>query len=250
MSDEHEPAWPYVGEPARLATVEPSEVTTNLPREDYRLRVHGAPDLHQHLQRLLTNFQHADWWDGASVFVTMPGDVTLASAGTSQVTAADELQLRLDEGPALSTLVTRCGVVVEDTASERRWPAWSAAMASSGWRSVLTMPVGSVSVDEGSAGALCLYASRPGAFPKNALAGAEALAQRARTVVSTVLELLGPCDEHDAESDVTSAILRVMDRRSLDQYDAFDWLCDLAETQQAPLTTTASAILAGRHGLA
>jgi len=224
--------------PAQMATA---------TRHAYEWTVQPAPDVHRLLQRLLATEQTTRWWDGASVFLAMPGDVTIASAVDTSVTTADELQLRLDQGPALSTIAVHRDLIVDDTAIDPRWPRWSAEMASSGWRSVLTKSVGPLS----SGAALCIYAHLPGAFTAEALTAAEAFARRAQAAVATALDLLWSDEETDTNEEtlIPEAILRIMDHYRVDQYDGFDLLYGLAQGQ-TNLHRVAEQIVSGRHGLA
>lgn len=225
----------------------PAQLATAAPRASAWSQ-QLAPEMHQVLQRLLTPQQSSRWWNGASIFLAMPGDVIIASAVTSSVTTADELQLRLDQGPALHTIRRHRDLLVEDTASDRRWPTWSTGMAASGWRSVLTKSVGSIA----SGAALCIYAHRPRAFSLEALAAAESFARRAGTAVAAALEVLPGSSEAESDpGDVTAdAIVRIMDHYRLDLYEAFEFLCSLAQSQQAELHVVAAQIMSGRHGLA
>lgn len=239
LSSDYPPMPFYPGEPAQVATA---------TRRAYEWKLQPAPDVHRILQRLLAPEQTTRWWNGASVFLAMPGDMTIASAMDTSVTTADEWQLRLDQGPALSTISAHRDLVVDDTSIDPRWPLWAAEMAASGWRSVLTKSVGS----DTSGAALCIYAHPPGAFTADALAAAEALARRARSAVAASLDLLWSDDEtgSDDGSVVSHAILRIMDHYRLDQYDGFDLLYGLAQTEQASLSMVAAQIMSGRHGLA
>lgn len=239
MSSDYPPVPIYPVEPTQLATA-------TRPASEWV--THPAPEVHRALQRLLAAEQTTRWWNGASVFLAMPKDMTIASAVDTFVTAADEWQLRLDEGPALSTISAHRDLVVDDTAIDPRWPRWGAKMADAGWRSVLTKSVGSL----GSGAALCIYAHAPGAFSAAALDAAEGFARRARWTVAGSLDMLWSDDDTagDDDSVVSHAILRVMDHYQLDQYDGFDLLCGLAQTQHEHLAVVATQIMSGRHGLA
>ncbi|HYP45140.1 MAG TPA: hypothetical protein VEQ66_08100 [Propionibacteriaceae bacterium] len=235
-----QPPRPYADTHAQLATATPRMSAWSQ---------HLAPDMHRVLQRLLTPQQSGRWWNGASVFLAMPGDVIIASAVTTSVTAADELQLRLDQGPALHTIHLHEDLLVDDTSTDGRWSAWASGMSASGWRSVLTKSVGSLA----SGAALCIYAHRPRAFSLEALVAAEAFAGKARSAVAAAMQVLPSTDEADdpEPQGVTSdAIVRIMDHHHLDLYEAFEFLCGLAQAQQAELHVVAAQIMAGRHGLA
>jgi hypothetical protein len=238
MSSDYAPTPSYPGEPTQVATAD---------QRAYEWHLQPAPAAHRVLQQLLAPEQTNRWWNGASVFLAMPGDMTIASAVHTAVTTADEWQLRLDQGPAISTICARRDVLVDDTSIDPRWPLWAAEMAKMGWRSVLTKSVGT----SASGAALCIYAHPPGAFSDDALLAAEALARRARSAVAAALDVLWSDDTgQDADSVVSHAILRVMDQYCLDQYDGFDLLHGLAQGQQASLSSVAAQIMSGRHGLA
>lgn len=242
MTSDFHPPLPYAGDSAQLALAAP---------RTYQWSQHLARDVHQVLQRLLGPQQTSRWWDGASVFLAIPGDITVASAVNSSVTSADEVQLRLDQGPALDTLLLGQDLMVEDTAAEQRWPDWARVMARAGWRSIATRSVGSPA----AGAALCIYARAPGAFTLEAGAAADSFAQQARTAVFAALEVLSSSEElaNPVERDpdvITRAIGRVMDHYRADQYDAFELLCGLAQTSHSDLHVAAASIMSGRHGLA
>jgi GAF domain-containing protein len=78
-----------------------------------------------------------------------------------RVERADALQYELDEGPCLAATAARQLVRVDDLATDRRWPRWSAAAADLGLRAAMSAPM--VAGDT-ALGALKVYAERPGAF--------------------------------------------------------------------------------------
>ncbi len=97
---------------------------------------------------------------GISLLQATGGRATCA-ATTPLVTAADELQYRLDEGPCQSAWRDGEVVRVPDVRSDRRWPSWAAAAADLGIGAALSVPL-----DDGGAGlgSLTVYAGEPGAF--------------------------------------------------------------------------------------
>ncbi|MDQ1033751.1 GAF domain-containing protein [Streptomyces sp. V3I8] len=123
--------------------------------------------------------------DGCGVTLERQGrPVTVSSAGDS-ATKLDEAQYGQDDGPCLQAMRTGLEVSVPDTLRENRWGDYPAYAAACGARSSLSLPIAPRSH---TAGALNLYAPRPGAFddidltPLRLLAaeatGAIALAQR------------------------------------------------------------------------
>jgi GAF domain-containing protein len=75
------------------------------------------------------------------------------------------LQTEVAQGPCLESLHTRRPVRVDDLHAEARWPAFTARMAPSTARSMLSLPL---YVGEADLGSLSLYAAAPGAFDDRA----------------------------------------------------------------------------------
>ncbi|BCW71515.1 GAF and ANTAR domain-containing protein [Arthrobacter sp. NicSoilB8] len=79
---------------------------------------------------------------GAGVSLMKPSGqrLTAAASGTI-VSQADSAQFELGEGPCLAAWASGQPVLVSDVASDQRWPAWSAAVASLGFGSVASSPL-------------------------------------------------------------------------------------------------------------
>ncbi len=96
---------------------------------------------------------------GAGIGLLHPAGGRATHAATAPlVSAADELQYRLDEGPCLSAWRAGEVVRVPDVRSDRRWPHWAAAAADLGVGAALSVPL------EDGGGSLHVYAATPGAF--------------------------------------------------------------------------------------
>jgi GAF domain-containing protein len=109
---------------------------------------------------------HKMFPSSAGVGVSLFGEdgTRLSTASTDTlVEAADGLQYQLGQGPCLSAWATGQVQRIQDTATEDRWPAWSAAAAGAGIRAVLSVPL--VHRDH-SPGAMKVYATTPSAFGK------------------------------------------------------------------------------------
>jgi hypothetical protein len=89
------------------------------------------------------------------------GGRATCAATTPLAGAADELEHRLDEGPARSAWRNGEVVRVPDLRSDLRWPSWAAAAADLGVGAVLSVPLDDVPAGPGS---LTVYAGAPGAF--------------------------------------------------------------------------------------
>jgi GAF domain-containing protein len=85
---------------------------------------------------------------------------TIASTG-EPATSADAAQNELDEGPCVEAAPDQHWHRSGDVATDARWPQWGPRVAQLGIASVLSVPM---SFEGLPAGAINLYAVRPGAF--------------------------------------------------------------------------------------
>lgn len=89
------------------------------------------------------------------------GRRTSQGATDAIVEQADVAQYELGEGPCLTAWASDETVVVQDVASDGRWPLWSQAVASLPVRSVVSAPL---RTETGSLGALKIYAASPSVY--------------------------------------------------------------------------------------
>jgi GAF domain-containing protein len=101
---------------------------------------------------------------------------------TDEVAARlDRLQTDLGEGPALSAIHDRHTVLIDDLATETRWPNFSATALTIGVRSMLSFRL---FVTGESLGALNLYGAAAYAFPPEAIITGEIFAQHAAVAMA------------------------------------------------------------------
>ena len=98
---------------------------------------------------------------GAGVSVMDAVGKRTTAASDSLVKDADLMQYELDEGPCLTAWRDRVVVFIDDVEVERRWPAWTEAVAPLGIRSVLSAPM---LVTDGAIGAIKVYSRQPAAY--------------------------------------------------------------------------------------
>ena len=79
---------------------------------------------------------------GAGVsLINVSGRRQTAAASDAVVAAADALQYELEEGPCITAWAIGETVLVEDVASDRRWPRWAPAAAALGISSSVSCPL-------------------------------------------------------------------------------------------------------------
>jgi GAF domain-containing protein len=107
---------------------------------------------------------------------------------------ADQVQYQSGDGPALHVLRHAGAVNVHDTATDGRWPRFGRQAASLGIRSCYAAPL----IYEGDpAGALMLYARRPGAFGPEQARRADKFARHAGGALTLSLRMASCADQND-----------------------------------------------------
>jgi hypothetical protein len=158
------------------------------------------------------------------------------------VTVIDGLQTTLGEGPCLTTLDGADEVVVADTETDERWPAFGPEAAARGVHSVLSyrLCVGSRTI-----GSLSIFARPPGV-----LAREEARAIGAIFAAHASVALSGA----GREANLTTALSTrdvigqakgvLMERHGLDADEAFAALAKLSQTRHLKLAEVAANVAA------
>lgn len=95
--------------------------------------------------------------------------------------SCDDWQYELGEGPCLSALAEDETYLIEDVASDPRWPRWGPRAAEAGAGSILSIRLAD---DESALGALNLYSRRPHGWDSDSVDLALVFASHAATAVS------------------------------------------------------------------
>jgi GAF domain-containing protein len=137
---------------------------------------------------------------GAGVTLVDDGGKRSMAASSSLVERADTLQYRLGTGPCLTTWQDQVSVRVDDVAEDSRWPAWCAAVAEVGVRSMLSVPL--VAADA-CIGAIKVYSIRPVAFDDRAERLLQLFARQAAILLANTQTL---ADARRTNSQLTDAL--------------------------------------------
>lgn len=98
---------------------------------------------------------------GAAVTMTADGEAHTFAASDARIDELHRLQFASGQGPAVETLRYNEARHIRDTSNEERWPAFCRAAAQAGLYSLIALPL---HTGQQPAGAVALYADRPGAF--------------------------------------------------------------------------------------
>jgi GAF domain-containing protein len=165
---------------------------------------------------------------------------------------ADQVQYQAGDGPALYALRHTRPVRVHDTATENRWPRFCRQAAEFGIRSCYALPL---ITDGVPAGALVLYARRPGAFGPEETRRAEAFARDAAGALTLALRMASCADQNDQlrSSIVSRAVIDqalgvIMATERCPQDRAFALLRSVSQNTNVKLRDLAATIVTQASG--
>jgi hypothetical protein len=177
----------------------------------------------------------------ASISITTrTGEIqTLAPTGP-RVTRADHLQYELHEGPCLDAAIEESVVIVNDLASDPRWPDFGPKAAALGFGSQVAFQF---RADPHVRGALNLYADGPYGLDQDSIhlgsmfAGQIAVAMGWAKQEQTLTEALA------TRNLIGQAVGIVMERYQLDSDRAFAFLVRLSQSANKKLRTVAATLV-------
>ncbi|MGQ1795835.1 GAF and ANTAR domain-containing protein [Kocuria oceani] len=224
-----------------------TELTTVFARIQNMLlsQEHAATAVHQLAQVARDLIPSAA---GAGVtLIDAQGNRTSTGATDDLVDSADASQYDLGEGPCLSAWATATSQRVNDTDDEDRWPAWCAAAAAAGIRSVLSIPL---VFQNRCLGAMKIYATVDNAFTDHEEQQLSLLAAAAATLLGSAqtrdapqrlsAELQAGLEERQTIDRATGML---MEQRATDPDDAHAVLLTASRAQSRPMAEVARQIL-------
>jgi transcriptional regulator with GAF, ATPase, and Fis domain len=139
-----------------------------------------------------------DGCDHAAIsIVRRRGGVETVAATDAVPPKVDALQYATGEGPCLGAMADHEIYLIDDLATDRRWPAFSGRAAEeTGVRSMLSLRL---FVQDDTIGALNLYSRRPAAFDEHSSAVGAVLAAHAAIAMSSARE-------HERVDDLETAL--------------------------------------------
>jgi len=174
--------------------------------------------------------------------------VALAVRGRPEVPAVTdpvvgeiyEWQMAGGRGPLVESMHEHQIVLIRDTATDQRWPEWSAKVLSLGVRSVLDVPLTTAA---GTVGVLGLYSAMPDAFDADDEAVAHILARHASVAVATARKEESLAQAVDARKLVGQAMGILMERYGVDGDRAFAILRRYSQDTNTKLRDVAQRLI-------
>jgi hypothetical protein len=155
--------------------------------------------------------------DGAAISL-MHERASRGTFGSSGILSRrlDDFQFTFGEGPCLDAVADRCPILVPDLAAptERRWPAYTAAVLEAGVRAVFALPV---SLGATPVGAIDFFCLAPGTLGTDRLAGG---LQAAELAALPLLDLIGAAASWTTDDDTQISRPQVASLERIEVYQA------------------------------
>lgn len=177
------------------------------------------------------------------IFVHGNRRVETAAATDPVVAKVDAIQMEAGEGPDVSVMEDRLSVIVSDTHTDARWPAWAALVSEAGIRSLLSVRM---YTSETVVGTLNLYSLRPGAFDTDDQAVAHILARHAAVALASARKISNLWEAVDARKRVGQAQGILMERFELNADQAFAVLVRYSQDNNLKLRKVADILVETR----
>jgi GAF domain-containing protein len=205
------------------------------------LSVHQEATVPETIQRVLDFALAAvDCSHAAVVFVHARQRLETVASTDPAIATLIEKQMEGHQGPVLSIVKDRHGVLVQDTQTESRWPTWAAIAATIGYRSMMAVPLDTT---ERTIGTLNLYDSRPHHFATADLQVAHILARHAAIALSRVRESDNLWRAIDSRKLIGQAQGILMERYDLDDARAFEVLRRYSQDHNVKLREVAQRVV-------
>ena len=185
-----------------------------------------------------------DGCDHAGVTVG-EGDALSSVATSDRVVLEGNLwQQELGEGPCADTVRLQQTVISHDLTVDRRWPRWAPRMVEAGINAMMCLLL---YTERDSFGALNLYGRRIGAWTRDDLTVADALAGYLAASVADAREIEHRSRAMSSRTTIGQAQGILMERYQIDAPTAFDFLRRVSQDSNRKLADIAREIVATRH---
>ncbi|GAA3546822.1 GAF and ANTAR domain-containing protein [Kribbella ginsengisoli] len=207
---------------------------------DLAMSLHNQTGVLATVEGVLEFAVQALHYDHASVILIRRRQAETVAATDPLVTAADQLQIDLQEGPSLLAITGHENVLVKDTATDPRWPQWAPTAARNGIRSALAIRLFTA---HSTSGALNLISSQPYVFNEGDLEAAQLLGLHASVALASARLEDSLHQAVDSRKEVGQAVGRLMERYKLDAVQAFTVLQRYSQDRNQRLSIVARHVI-------
>lgn len=225
-----------------LPEPEPDTVTRQLAAAASQLYL--QPDVRSTVTAVVHQGVEIIGGDAASATLLRPrGRHELTVGTTARAEEADRAQIDLDEGPSVTALAAQAPVLVDDTATEPRWPRWRTAAADLGYRSLLALPL---DLGPHYAGTLLVCWELPEQPADRHVAVARLLLRHAALAIADARRSSTLREAIDARYQIGLAQGILMERYGLDATQSFELLRRYSRDNNVKLSRVAANVVRTR----
>jgi GAF domain-containing protein len=178
------------------------------------------------------------------IFVHGKHHIETAAATDPIVAKLDAMQMEVGEGPDVSVIADRLGVIVGDTRTEQRWPEWAARVYDAGIRSLMSVRM---YTDDETIGTLNAYSRHAEAFDIDDQAVAHVLARHAAVALGNARKIENLWLAVDARKRIGQAQGILMERFDLTADQAFAVLLRYSQDNNMKLRVVADRLVETRE---
>jgi GAF domain-containing protein len=205
------------------------------------LRLHDEPGVTETVDLVLDYALEAVGADYAGVILVHAKDQVETVVATDPVIEKlDRIQLSTGEGPDLAALGDVLSVIVDDTTTDRRWPAWAEMVARAGVRSLLNIRLYTTATVIGT---LNLYSRNPHQFSAEDQTVAHVLARHAAVAISAARKEEHLWQAADTRTRIGQAQGILMERYELTADKAFAVLLRYSQDRNIKLRLVADQLV-------
>lgn len=204
-------------------------------------RLADADDLDDLLQRITQLAEeYLDGCEGVSLMLIGRGGAISSPAFSSTVALdSDRAQYETDQGPCLESIREHHTVLIDDLATEERWPAYRDRVLALGVRSMLGVRL---FVRGDTMGALNFYSPRPHVFDQRSLLLAQVFASHAAVAMKAAITEAGTESALRSRDIIGQAKGVIMTQTGVTADVAFDRLRELSQQRNRRLRDLAEDI--------
>ena len=220
----------------------PDPVADDFARMAMQMRAEPTPQ--RTVARAVACAQESVAGDYAGVMVVRHKQVETAAPTDPIVEKADRLQMECGEGPCLEAIWMHDSYVIDDAATDRRWPSWGPRVAELGLSSILSIRL----FEPGhTLGALNLYARQGKAFDPYDVSIAHVFARHASIALANSQAETTLARAIDARHLIGQAQGILMERYEIDTDKSFDVLRRYSQDKNVKLAEVARRVIETRR---
>jgi GAF domain-containing protein len=208
------------------------------------IELHDAPGVEETIEAVVQFALQALSCTYAGVVLYSRGSQAEIAAVTDPVvTEVYDLQIGTDCGPLVTALRERHTVLIQDTATDERWPELGTKIAALGIRGLLDVPLATGDEPRRTVGVLSLFSAEPRAFTADDDAIAHILARHASVAVASARHEETMAQAVDARKLVGQAMGILMERFDVDGDRAFAILKRYSQDTNTKLRDVAQQLI-------